>query len=111
MTHPKTWSDSVYEKLMAAGEAWADANAAADILEETKNTVLAQLAADSNESSVAAKENYARAHPDFDRHLRAMVNARKAANRAKVVYDSAKVWVECKRTESANERAANRVAT
>lgn len=102
--------DDIYKRLMEAGTEWADANAAAELLEETKHTILSQLSSESDEKSIAAKESFARRHPEFIRHLEGMVNARKTANRAKVRYDAAKVWVECKRTESANERAANRVA-
>lgn len=97
--------NGVYEQLVRLGEEWADAHGAAELLEETKKSVLANLAADSNESSMAAKENYALRHEDYRKHLTAMVASRKAANKAKVRYDSAKIWAELKRTEAANERA------
>lgn len=92
------------------GEAWANTQAAAEILEETKKTLIAQLSLQCNEKSIAAKEMFAYAHPDYTEHLQAMNAARKDANKHKVRYESAKVWAELKRTEAANERAANRSA-
>lgn len=102
---------SIYEKLVEEGEAWADAQEIAELMEETKKTLVAQLAAESGESSIAAKENYAHRHDDYKKHINAMVKARKAANKAKVRYDSARVWADMIRTKNANERAANRYAT
>lgn len=86
-------------------------NYAAELLEETKKTLLAQLMAKSSKTSVAAAESEALASDAYDEHIRKMVKCRMQANKAKVGYDSAKVWAELKRTEAANERAANRSAT
>lgn len=101
---PKT----IAEQLTNLGDDWADKHAAAEMLEETKKSVLAKLAADSLENSMAAKENYALAHEDYTKHVKSMVEARRAANKAKVRYDSGKVWAELMRTQSANERAVMR---
>jgi hypothetical protein len=101
----------IYETLTKLGTEWADAQATSELLDETRKSVLAQLANESNESSMAAKENYALRHEEYRRHLEAMVNAKKVANRARVKYDSAKVYVELLRTKEANERAANKFST
>jgi len=98
--------DAIYEKLRVAGEDYADKEAAASILEETKKTLLAQLKTVSKAGSDAARETEAMASTGFTEHVNSMVEARRMANRAKVKYDSMKVWVELKRTEAANERAA-----
>jgi len=100
----------IHEKLVTLGEAWAEAQAAAELLEENKKPLLSQLSTESNESSSSAKEMFALRHPDYKSHLEIMVRARKGANKAKVRYDSAKVWVDLLRTQNANERAANRSA-
>lgn len=100
----------IYEKLVKLGEEWADTQAAADLLEETRKSVLSQLSTESNETSVAAKESFALRHADYKRHIESMVSTRKAANKARVRYDSAKVFSELMRTAAANERAANRSA-
>lgn len=102
--------DKIYERLVDLGEAWADAHAAAEHLEETKKTLLAHIAAGSEASSMAAKESDALRNEDYRKHLDAMVAARKVANKAKVRYDSAKIWAELIRTQAANERAVLRSA-
>lgn len=97
--------NQIHAKLVAAGETWADEDAAASMLEETKKTVLSQLKTMSKASSDAAKETEAQASDGFKQHLQSMVEARRKANRAKVAYDSMKTWVELWRTKAANERA------
>lgn len=103
--------DHIYQTLVAAGDEWADANAAADILEESKKTILAELMLRSEEKSSAAKETYALSHDDYKRHIKSMVEARRVANRQKVKFDGLKMLAELRRTESANMRAADRYAT
>lgn len=97
--------NEIHAKLVKAGETWADEDAAASILEETKKTVLSQLKTMSKAGSDAAKETEALASEGFQGHVSNMVEARRKANRAKVAYDSMKTWVELWRTKAANERA------
>lgn len=103
--------NEVYKQLIKEGELWADAQHAAELLEETRKTVISQLSTESGESSATAKEAFALRHPDYTKHVTAMVGARRAANKAKVRYDSMKILAELRRTEAANDRAANRYAT
>lgn len=100
---------NIHEKLVKLGEEWAIANYAADLLEETKKPELARLMS-KVDGSIAAKEAEAQANPLYREHIAKMCEARRDANIAKVKYDSAKAYVELLRTQSANERAANRVA-
>lgn len=102
--------DNIHQKLVELGLAWADDNAAADLLEETKKTLISHLAADL-EGSQTAKESYAIRHPEYREHIISMVDARHKANRSKVRYDSAKVWADLMRTKAATERAAMGTAT
>jgi hypothetical protein len=97
--------NEIHDKLVSAGDDWADKDAAATLLEETKKTVLAQLKTMSKAGSDAARETEALASEGYQDHVRSMVDARKAANRAKVAYESRKTWVELWRTKAANERA------
>jgi hypothetical protein len=97
--------NDLHERLRLAGEEWADKDAAATLLEETKKSVLAQLMSQHPNVSNAAAETLALAAPEYARHVREMVEARKAANAAKVHYDSAKTWVDLMRTEAATKRA------
>lgn len=101
----------IYETLVKLGTDWADTDATASLFEENKKSVLAQIAATSNESSVAAKESFALRHEDYIRHIGSMVEARKEANRARVKYESGKTFVELLRTKEANERATNKFST
>lgn len=97
--------EKVYETLVKAGDDWADAQAAADALEETKKSVLAQLKLGSSASSDAAKETQALADPAYIKHLDDMVKARRLATKLRVRYDSAKVLSEHRRSQEATRRA------
>lgn len=98
-------SDKAYEALIESGDDWADKDAAASLLEETKKSVLARLKNESGEKSDAAKETIALCHEDYMEHLGLMVEARRAANKAKVRYDSAKTLAEMRRSEESTRRA------
>lgn len=97
--------DRIYDELVKAGETWADADAAATLLEETKKSVLAKLMNEADASSIAAKEMYALADPEYRKHVEGMVSARKQATKAKVRYDSARVLAELRRSQEATRRA------
>lgn len=98
-------AEAIYNALVKAGEEWADLNAAAGLLEETKKTVLAKLMRDSEATSAAAKEMYALADDAYKAHVGTMVTARKQADRARVRYDCAKVLSELRRSEESTRRA------
>src|SRR3990167_2465333 len=95
--------DRIYRQLAETGEDWADKQAAAEILEETKKSVLAELMAVEH-GSQNAKEASALANPAYRLHLTNMVAARKEANRARVRYDSMKVLAEMRRTQESTRR-------
>lgn len=97
--------DEIHERLRLAGEEWADKDAAANSLEETKPVVLAELTNQAAGSSAAEKKSVALAEPAYKLHLTSMVAARKEANRAKVRYDTGKIWAELKRTQESTKRA------
>lgn len=97
--------EAIYQKLISAGEDWTDKEAAAELLEETKKTVLAELTQGELAGSMADRERRALADPVFKLHLTNMVAARKEANRARVRYDSCKVLAELRRTEQSTRRA------
>ncbi|MGA1532566.1 MAG: hypothetical protein ACO33E_06010 [Aquiluna sp.] len=101
----------IHERLVAAGESWATAQEAAELLEETRKPLISQLGLECSESSAAAKEAYALRHPDYDKHIKMMVKNRAAANKARVRWESAKIYAELLRTQAANERATMRSAT
>lgn len=105
-------------KVEQLGIDWADKDADARILEETKKTLLAQLILEAQTTSKAAggrgmpvnqAENAALADPRYEAHLQAMVAARKAANRAKVRYESGSVRIELMRSLVATRREEMRL--
>lgn len=100
----------IYEKLVESGEDWAHKAAASDMLSETRKSVLSQIMQD-YEGSHAAKEAQALADERYLEHVRAMVDASKAENLAKVKWEAQKMYVELVRTKAASERAAMREAT
>lgn len=100
--------NEVYDRLVELGEAWADANAAAALWEETQKSFLAQLTARASNGggrSHAAAQNDALGSNEYQKHCRNMVLARRDANKARVRYDSAKMWAELIRSANANRRA------
>jgi hypothetical protein len=103
-------ANELFHKLEEAGADWADKQAAFNVLDDTKNAVLAQLMLKSNAPSVAAREIEAKASGEYIAHVKATQDAMKAALKAKVHYESMKTWIELKRTEAANDRAAMRLA-
>ena len=96
--------ERIFHQLNEAGDEWANCQAAAELLEENKKTVLAELMVQL-QGSAAERERTALADPVYKLHLSNMVSARKEANRARVRYDSMKVLAEMRRTEAANRRA------
>ena len=97
--------DAIFAKLSEAGEDWADKDAAATVLEETRKSVLSDLMLNSAQTSIAGKEMEALADPSYRDYLAKMCNARKSANKAKVKYDSIKAWIELTRSAEATRRA------
>mgnify|MGYP001470588676 CR=1 FL=1 len=106
-------------KVEEIGLQWAELDAAAGLLEETKKTLLAQLIQEKVQAAAAVggnrplpmnqAESLALADPRYEAHLRKMVDARKAANRAKVQYDSGRVKIELMRSLVAARREEMRL--
>lgn len=95
--------ETIYKQLLEAGEDWADKEAAADLLEQTKKTVLAELM-NAIDGSAAERERVALADPAYKLHVTNMSAARREANRARVKYDSARVLAEMRRTQESTRR-------
>jgi hypothetical protein len=101
--------DRIRERLAQVGEEWADADAAANLLEETKNSVLSELMNTANASSEAERKRIAQADPAFKLHLANMVTARKEANRARVRYETGKMWADLRRSQESTKREEMRI--
>lgn len=102
--------ERIYAEIVKAGEEWADADAAASLLEETRKSVLAKLMLEADATTNAAKEMYALADPQYSKYIEGMVSARKVANKARVRYDSSKTLAELRRSEESTRREEMRLA-
>lgn len=110
--------EALARELQEAGEAWADADAAASILEETKKSLHAKLCLEyvaegvpSGKPNVPAKpmsqaqaESKALADDRYQLHLKMMVDARRESNAKRVRYDTGKLKVEMLRSLQATIR-------
>lgn len=105
MTETPLDADRLALAIAKAGEAWADAEAAAQLLEETKKSMLAKAMSDSTAASIAAKEMMALASEEYVDFVNGMVKARQAANKARVRYDSSKILAELRRSQESTRRA------
>lgn len=110
--------------VIKSGEEWADQDAAAASLEETKKTLLAQLMLDyiQNGGSGAMGEKpkpmpasqaemRALADERYQQHLELMVQARREANRKRVRYDLGKMKLELIRSLQATLRNEIRISS
>ena len=75
---------SFSEQFRITSKLWVDADAAANILEETKSAVLAEMMLAHADIAVNRAEMLTKASPQWKEHIEKMVNARSAANRLKV---------------------------
>ena len=96
--------EKIAEELLKRGHDYADKEAAATLLEETKHTVLAECMADWPEDSNAGAETKSRRDPRFKDHIKAMVEARRQANRSRVSYETMKAYEGLYRTREATKR-------
>jgi hypothetical protein len=95
------------QQLLEHGSEWADKNAAADVLEETRKTLRSQIALKflPDAGSVAKAEMMAEATQEYIDHVRSMVEARRASNIARCQYDTDKTYIEMVRSQESTERA------
>ncbi len=100
----------LYAKMIAAGNDWADKDSAANLLEETRKPVLADLMTRSAATTSAAREELALSSPEYKEHIAAMVEARREANRARAQYDAIKTYIELVRTKESTNRAEMQLA-
>jgi hypothetical protein len=112
------------EEVIVTGEAWADQDAAATALEETKKTVLAKLVLECMSSGYTSgalgekpkaiplshAELRALTDPRYEQHLDLMVHARKEAHRCRVRYDMGKMRLELMRSLQATLRSEMRIS-
>lgn len=101
----QTWA----ELYRLAGEAWADLDAAANLLEDTKSSVMAQRQAELGDIPVNRAEQIVKASPSWIEHIQVIVEARKKANYAKVNLEAVKMEFMIYNNREANARTEARL--
>jgi len=77
----------ISEQYRLASLRWVKANAAADLLEETKSAVLSQKMAALGDMPVSRAELKVKSGADWKEHIEKIVDARREANELKVEAD------------------------
>ncbi|GIV86108.1 MAG: hypothetical protein KatS3mg054_0137 [Chloroflexus sp.] len=95
---------AIYARIMEIGTAWAEAQAAYDLLYETKKILVAKLKQASGAKSDAAAETAALSDPAYEEHIQKLCKASEEANRLRVQYESLKVLVDLIRSKAALKR-------
>ena len=111
MTSHSDWSDNrpFSELYQEAGDDWADREAAATLLEDCKSAVLAQWCAEQGDIPVNRAEQTVKASPRWRAYINDTIEARKAANKAKVRLESIKMRAMEFQAREANARVEARL--
>ena len=106
MSNERPWSDIYREAALD----WVDKDAAARMLEECKSAFLEKRKTDLGDMPDSHAERIVKATEEWRDYIKCMVNAKTAANRAKVQlnYVEMRAWEE--RGAEANKRAEMRLA-
>lgn len=92
------------ESFRLAAKSWVEADAAANILEETKSAVLSQKMVALGDMAVSKAEMQVKASADWIDHVVGMVKAREQANLLKVKLE----WIRMKFNEQQSAEATRR---
>ncbi|MXO67749.1 hypothetical protein GRI72_02740 [Altererythrobacter marinus] len=99
----------ISEQYRLAALDWCQVDSAARMLEEGKTTYLAQQIAQLGEMAHAKAERIVKSSPEWADYIKKMVNARSAANRAKVDLDYLKMRHMERTSEEANARSERKL--
>ena len=94
----------VSELWLKAALTWGDLEAAADLLESTKSSVMSQMMAIHGDIPVSKAEMLVKRSPEWIDHVEKVCNARKAANLAKVKVDYYKMRASEEMSKEATAR-------
>jgi hypothetical protein len=103
-------NEPLSEQWYQVATKWAEADAAAELLEQTKSAVMSQMMMRLETiKAVASKEIVVKASSEWTAYVKRMVEARKHANKLKVEmeYLRMKVWEQ--NSHAANERVMARL--
>lgn len=97
-------NEPLSEQYRVTAKEWVDADAAANLLEETKSAVLSQKMAALGDMPVSRAELQVKASGEWEEFVLRMVSARKAANLLKVKLE----WIRMKFNEWQSAEATKR---
>lgn len=99
----------ISEQFRIVAKQWVDADNAARLLEETKTAVLSQKMKAIGDVPAAHAERDVKASPEWQDHIRKMVEARSAANRLKVQLEYIRMKFSEQQSFEATARAERRL--
>jgi hypothetical protein len=101
----------IAQQMDEAGREWVNLDAAAKLLEETKAVVRAELERQYLDKGMtsAKAETMAQSDPTYRAHVELMVENRRKANLARVLFDSVRAEVDLIRTVESTRRAEMRL--
>lgn len=97
-------SQPLSEQFRLAGKDWVELDAAADLLEASKSAVLAQMMAALGDMPVSRAEATVKAGKEWLEYVTKTVEARKAANLAKIKLE----WLRMRHSEQMSTEATAR---
>lgn len=92
-----------------AGEDWADKEAAAQLLEDSKSAVMAQWQTELGDIPVNRAEQIVKASARWRDYIQDTVDSRRAANKAKVYLESVKMRAMELHAAEANQRTEMKI--
>lgn len=104
-----TANEAISEQYRLASLRWVKANAAADLLEESKSAVLSQKMAALGDMPVSRAELKVKSGEDWRVHIEKIVDARREANELKVEADFLRMKFYEWQADGANKRAEMRL--
>jgi hypothetical protein len=101
----------LYEQFRVVAERWADSEAAASLLEDTKSAVLAERMQSLLEEGMAVNraEQTVKASQEWKDHIEVIIECRKVANRDKVLMEYLRMKFQSWMSQEANSRTEARL--
>ena len=101
--------ENLSEQFRIAAKDFCDKEAAANLLEQTKSSVLAQMMAKLGDMPVNRAEQIVKASGDWQEFIGGMIEARKVANVAKLKLEYIRMLFSERQSAEANARAEKRL--
>lgn len=100
----------ISEEFRLVAKAWVDAEAAAQLLEDTKSSVLAQMILKQGDISHNKAETLSKASAEWVEHVEKIVDARKEANLRKVQMEFLRMKFSEWQASDANQRSERKMS-